>query len=146
CDGEVKYVGKSDHSLYTRMYGYKNPGPSQITNVRNNARIRALLQSGAAVDILALPDNGLLHYGQFHVNLAAGLEGSLIAVIDPEWNGSRTIPDLGQQVSAVAGREILTPAVEHPPEVDPLQDVTVTQSPQPIASFLLVVQKTYYNR
>jgi hypothetical protein len=48
-----------------------------------------VLAAGAAVDIYALPDNGLLHYGRFHVNLAAGLEDDLIRVIDPPWNGGR---------------------------------------------------------
>ena len=46
-----------------------------------------VLAAGAAVEILVLPDNGLLHYGQFHVNLAAGLEDDIIGVLNPEWNG-----------------------------------------------------------
>jgi hypothetical protein len=62
-DGDVKYVGKTVQPLAKRLYGYKNPGPSQSTNIRNNALIKELLRSGAVVDILALPDNGLLHYG-----------------------------------------------------------------------------------
>src|SRR5258707_486145 len=91
-DGEVKYVGKTVQPLHARMGGYKNPAPSQTTNVRNNSRTKALLQSGAAVDILALPDNGLLHYGQFHLNLAAGLEDNIISVLKPEWNGNTASP------------------------------------------------------
>src|SRR6266404_6664038 len=87
-DGEVKYVGKTVQALRARMGGYKNPAPSQTTNVSNNSRIKALLQTGAAVDILALPDNGLLHYGQFHMNLAAGLEDNIISLLNPEWNGN----------------------------------------------------------
>lgn len=87
CDGEVKYVGKTVQTLARRMHGYRNPGETQMTNVKNHQNIRRLLNAGAAVDVLALPDNGLLHYGQFHVNLAAGLEDSIIAVIQPEWNG-----------------------------------------------------------
>jgi hypothetical protein len=89
CDGEVKYIGKTVSPLATRMSGYRNPSPSQTTNIRNNARIAEVLAAGAAVDIYALPDNGLLHYGRFHVNLAAGLEDDLIRVIDPPWNGGR---------------------------------------------------------
>jgi hypothetical protein len=30
-----------------------------------------------------------MHYGQFHLNLAAGLEDDLIRVIKPEWNGGK---------------------------------------------------------
>ena len=55
----------------------------QSINARNHKNIRALLERGSAVEILALPDNGLLHYGQFHLNLAAALEDDLIRVIDP---------------------------------------------------------------
>jgi len=91
-DGEVKYVGKTTQKLAGRLYGYSKPGESQATNVRNHRLIRELLHRGAAVEILVLPDNGLLHYGQFHVNLAAGLEDSIIAVLSPEWNGKPTRP------------------------------------------------------
>ncbi|MHB1458692.1 MAG: GIY-YIG nuclease family protein [Armatimonadota bacterium] len=87
CDGQVKYIGKTIRTLSARMYGYKNPGPTQITNINNNKRINDLLSEGIAVGILALPDNGLMHIGQFHLNLAAGLEDDIIRVINPEWNG-----------------------------------------------------------
>lgn len=87
CDGEVKYIGKTTRLLKKRMYHYKKPGMSQSTNIKNNAYIRAALLQNIAVDILVLPDNGLMHYGQFHLNLAAGLEDSIIKIINPEWNG-----------------------------------------------------------
>ena len=89
-DGDVKYVGKTTRSLATRMYGYKKPGSSQATNQRNNRSIREHLTNGAAVDIFALPDNGLLHYRDFHVNLAAGLEDCIISTLQPERNGAPT--------------------------------------------------------
>ena len=53
-DGEVKYIGKSIRSLSSRMYGYQRPGPTQRTNIRNQANIKALLGQGKTVDILAL--------------------------------------------------------------------------------------------
>lgn len=90
CDGDIKYVGKTTQSLATRLYGYRKPSPSQSTNQRNHRLIRENLAAGVAVDIFALPDNGLMHYGDFHVNLAAGLEDSIISMLKPEWNGSRT--------------------------------------------------------
>lgn len=89
CDGEVKYVGKTTRTLLQRMAGYRKPGSTQSTNIRNHGKIKEQLASGAAVEILALPDNGLLHYGAFHVNLAAGLEDDIIRTINPEWNGGR---------------------------------------------------------
>lgn len=91
CDGEVKYIGKTTRLLKTRMYNYKKPGLSQSTNIKNNENIREALRQDIAVDILVLPDNGLMHYGQFHLNLAAGLEDSIIKVINPVWNGGSKI-------------------------------------------------------
>ena len=41
------------------------------------------------MDIFVLPDNGLLHYGLFHVNLAAGLEDSIVRELNPPWNGDQ---------------------------------------------------------
>jgi hypothetical protein len=122
-DGTVMYVGKTVQSLQARMGGYRAPATSQTTNVKNNARIKALLQAGAAVDILALPDNGLLHYGQFHINLAAGLEDNIISVLRPEWNGGKSS----------------SPADESPFAIPP-------ETPSATVSFVLVVQKTYFNQ
>lgn len=90
CNGELMYVGKTMQPLLTRMAGYRHPAPSQTTNVRNHARIREVLTGGATVQIFALPDNGLHHYGVFHLNLAAGLEDDIIRKLRPSWNGGRT--------------------------------------------------------
>jgi hypothetical protein len=87
-DGEILYIGKTAQSLSKRMYGYQNPGPLQRTNLRNNKLIAETLRAQKPVDIYALPDNGLLYYGGFHVNLAAGLEDSLISELSPTWNKS----------------------------------------------------------
>ncbi len=87
-ESEVVYVGKSVLPLKRRLYGYQNPGPTQSTNIKGNALIRDALSLGRRVEVLALPDNGLLHYGGFHVNLAAGLEDSLLATLKPAWNRS----------------------------------------------------------
>lgn len=86
CDGQVRYVGKSIQKLRERMGGYRSPGPKSTTNIRNRQNILDLLAAGSAVDIYALPDNGLMHYGPFHLNLAAALEDSIIDMLKPEWN------------------------------------------------------------
>ena len=88
-DGDVKYIGKTVVTLKQRVTGYKNPASSQTTNVRNNEQLRNALTHVTQVEIFALPDNGLLHYGRFHVNLAAGLEDSLIRDLQPPWNGGK---------------------------------------------------------
>ena len=85
-NGEIKYVGKTTTQLSQRMYGYQNPGPSQRTNIRVNASIKKLLSNDQPVDIFILTDNGLLSYGSFRINLAAGLEDTLISKLNPEWN------------------------------------------------------------
>ena len=90
CDGIVMYVGKTIRKLATRMSGYKTPGKTQTTNINNNQRIIEVLTGGSAIEILALPDNGLLHYGGFHLNLAAALEDDIIRKLDPMWNGGKT--------------------------------------------------------
>jgi hypothetical protein len=85
--GEViLYVGKTVRSLKERMYGYQNPGPTQSTNINGNKLIIESLAAGKLIEIYALPDHGLLYYGGFHVNLAAGLEDSLVATLKPAWN------------------------------------------------------------
>jgi hypothetical protein len=86
-DGAVRYVGKTTQPLRTRLAGYRAPGPTQTTNIRNSQRLAAEIVAGAAVDIFALPDNGLMHYGAFHINLAAALEDDIIRRLNPEWNG-----------------------------------------------------------
>ena len=88
CNGEIKYIGKTTMQLTKRMYGYQNPGPSQTTNIRVNEKIKGLLQLNQPIDIFILVDNGLLKYGDFQINLAAGLEDTLIYKISPEWNFS----------------------------------------------------------
>ena len=83
---EILYIGKTTIALRDRMYQYQRPGSSQRTNIRNNAAIRGLLESGAKVEIYALPDPGDMEYRGFHLNLAAGLEDSLISELKPIWN------------------------------------------------------------
>lgn len=82
----ILYIGKTNRTLKRRMYGYMNPGKSQRTNHRLNPLLTRLLSDEKQVEIYAFADSGLLFYGGFHVNLAAGLEDSLISQIRPKWN------------------------------------------------------------
>jgi hypothetical protein len=80
------YIGKSTRTLNERMNQYKNPGPTQTTNIRNKQKIKEALVKGKSVEIYAFVDNGLFSYGEFKINLSAGLEDSIIKKIKPEWN------------------------------------------------------------
>jgi hypothetical protein len=88
-DGEIAYVGKTTRPLAVRMAGYRKPAETQRTNQRNHKSIVDAISRGSTVDILALPDSGLMHYGQFHMNLAAALEDDIIRKLNPPWNGGR---------------------------------------------------------
>ena len=85
-DGVPKYIGKTTQSLKKRMYGYRKPAATQSTNIRNNVNIIEALNNGAVIELFVLPDHGLLHFGEFHLNLAAGLEDSIVSSLNPEWN------------------------------------------------------------
>ena len=85
-EGRVLYIGKTVRSLKQRMYNYQNPGSTQSTSIRCHGLILKAVTSGQSIEIHALPDNGLLSYGGFHVNLAAGLEDNLVKKIRPKWN------------------------------------------------------------
>ncbi len=84
--GTIMYIGKTVQTLKQRMNGYKNPAPSQSTNTKTNELILQFLSGNRPIEIYALPDNGLLSYGGFHVNLAAGLEDNLVKSLKPTWN------------------------------------------------------------
>ena len=101
-EGEVLYVGKTTQQLRRRLYGYQNPKKSQTTNVRGNKTIAAALLAMKMIDVFVLPDNGLLKFGGFHLNLAAGLEDSLINDLRPVWNKRFGKEDAKSKAKAVA--------------------------------------------
>ena len=88
-DGEVAYVGKTVQKLCKRVQQYRTPGRTQYTNIRNRHEIITALTAGREVVLYVLPDNGLMHYGDFHINLAAGLEDDIIRELSPIWNGGQ---------------------------------------------------------
>lgn len=124
ADGEVRYVGKTTKTLHGRLRSYRHPGTSQRTNVRNNAAITALLSEGITVEILALPDPGHHRFGPFHLNLAAGLEDSIIEQLNPPWNGAKT---------SELAKEAIGDVLE-----------TLTKEPTPeVGRFTFTLQRTY---
>lgn len=89
-DEELLYIGRSRRALRYRMAGYVSGGPPRSTRERNRERIMAMLMVSQPVDVYAMPDPGNLFYGSFRVNLAAGLQHSLIEALSPPWNKAST--------------------------------------------------------
>ena len=86
CDQELLYIGRSGRALGLRMQGYEVGGPARSVRARNHERIVAMLILDQQVALYAMPDPGSMLYGSFRVNLAAGLQHSLIEALDPPWN------------------------------------------------------------
>jgi len=144
CDGQVMYIGKTNRTLAARMANYRSPGSGQSTNIGNHRRIVELLRSDAAVAILVLQDSGLMHYGPFHLNLAAGLEDSLIRVIDPPWNGgAKEIGEAATQAAQAQDSYDAVVAVESATEKthEPIESAA---APGPVFNFR--AQPTYRAR
>jgi len=100
-DETILYIGKTTRSLQKRFQGYRRPGKSQRTNIRCNQKIKELLANGRSVRILGFVPVTHFRYGDFEINLAAGLEDSLIRTINPPWNGG----DRGSAISETEERE-----------------------------------------
>lgn len=88
-DSSVLHVGKTAGTLSGRLRAYITPHQSQRTNVRNRTAILDLLRAGKKVRILGWIDPGLHRIGPFDLNMAAGLEDSIIGMLAPPWNGAR---------------------------------------------------------
>ncbi len=84
--GEVKYIGKSSRTLEQRLNGYRQPGPTQRTNLRIRPVIEEQLRQGMRVQILALVQREEILYRSVPLSLAGGLEDALIARFNPPWN------------------------------------------------------------
>lgn len=84
-DETVAYIGKTVQGVANRMRGYRNPHATQTTNVRVNALILDQLET-TTVNIYVWACDGLMTYGGFRLDLAAGLEDSIVHEIKPEWN------------------------------------------------------------
>ena len=81
------YFGITQGALRNRMSQYQNPHNTQSTNIRiKNNLIDALRNGQPTIEIFVFIDGGLLSYGGFRVNLAMGLEPTLIEKYDNLWN------------------------------------------------------------
>lgn len=134
CEGDrVLYIGKTARSLRRRMAGYCRPGSSQATNRRCHDHIRSKLAAGREISILAFAPPGLLQYGGFEINLAAGLEDALIRQFSPPWNGGRSGAPLTETAEVEAAQEDAS--------VEPSQSGAI-----PLGMFAVHLGKTYYEK
>ena len=86
-ENTVLYIGKTIRTLRQRLSGYINPSKTQSTNIKNNNKIKNLLKQGKEIEIFVFaPQENEFVYKGISVNLAAGLEDNLIALIQPLWN------------------------------------------------------------
>lgn len=140
----VLYIGKTARSIRKRYVGYCRPGKRQATNQRCHRNIKSAIANGEDIRILVFNSPPHLQYGDFDINLAAGLEDDLIRKFDPPWNGK----DRGQPISEEAEREEAeeistdTLAVPETADIEP----ELKASSHALASFLITLGPTYYNK
>lgn len=92
CKEKILYIGKTTQGLKIRFRGYCKPGPTQVTNQKCHNEILKLLKNKFPVSISVFGECRLrLHHEAFEINMAAGLEDSLIESFAPVWNG-RLVP------------------------------------------------------
>jgi hypothetical protein len=81
----VKYIGVATIGLRKRLYFYKNPGSTQLTNVRLNGILRERLSAGAECRVwTACPPD--LDWNGLPIHGSAGLELGLIRTFELPWN------------------------------------------------------------
>ena len=84
-DGIAQYVGVASANLAQRLYFYRKPGPTQLTNIRMNAVLREALEKGRAIDIYtATPPQ--LEWSGWPVSGPEGLEAGIIRSYALPWN------------------------------------------------------------
>jgi hypothetical protein len=106
---EVKYIGKTARSIRNRFTGYCNPGKTErtsgVTNWRCHHNIKALLKEGLTTRILVFTPISHLRYGEFEIDLAAGLEEAMIMMFKPPWNGRDGTRPITEEAEREANEE-----------------------------------------
>lgn len=143
---EVMYVGTSTMTLRARMAGYASPGSAKRTNLRVNHLIQALLTEGSVVELYVLPDNGLMHYGPFHLNLAAGLEGSIIRTLGPEWNVMFGGKREGAPAADLPAEEVDADASADEPDPEEEPPAGAPAAQPEVGTFQFKLQPTYWKK
>jgi len=132
----VLYIGKTARSIRKRFTGYSRPGATQSTNIRCHGFIKQELSRGNEIRILVFAPIPDLRYAEFEINLAAGLEDSLIQKFNPPWNGGSR----GQPMSESAEREQEELTADFVPEIA----IAPASTQDAVARFTITLGSTYY--
>lgn len=130
----IGYIGKTSKSIKNRFQGYINPGTDQKTNIRVSKKIVESLEGGNQVLIYALFDIEPLQWGNFSINLPAGLEDSLVHKLKPLWN-----------IAGVKGEKLIT-STEELEEVQISNSEVLSESDPVLTSFRIKLGEAYYNQ
>ena len=92
----ILYVGKTTQTLKKRFYGYIR-GNGQSTNSKIHKKL--VKERSGKILILSLNDVLPFNWGIYNINLAAGLEDSIIEIENPLWNGKCSETEINEESS-----------------------------------------------
>lgn len=127
------YIGKTSKTIKNRFQGYVKPGADQKTNIRVSEKIVQCLKKGQKVYIYALFDIEPLQWGSYSINLAAGLEDSMVQKLKPTWN-----------IAGVKGGKLITSTEEFEDEFVSTTVSATNEYESALVSFKIVLGKAYY--
>jgi hypothetical protein len=109
--------------------------------MRCHRNIKGLLAQGASVRIFVCTPPSELQYGEFQIDLAAGLEESLILKLTPPWNGREGRRPITEEAERETTEEA---AVDTLPEREILNGRQL--EPNPPTTFPIKLGETYYKQ
>lgn len=137
-NGDLKYIGKTTRVLAKRLSEYCKPGETQRTNKKNHKNITLGINDGKKVGILGFAPDVSLCWAEFSINLPAGLEDALIAMLDPQWNGRDSAVGCAQSESSVYENVAITGSEEPQGENEEI--------PAQLPSFRIKLGAAYYEK
>jgi hypothetical protein len=139
----VRYIGKTTRGVRKRFVTYRRPGKEQRTNLRCNAKIKEALKAGAEIRILVFAPISHLRYLHFEINLAAGLEDSLITAFNPPWNGRERDKPITEEAEREQAEENTDQAAD---TIETSALVARPGSGPPLASFKIKLGRAYFEQ
>lgn len=138
------YIGKTTKSIESRFIGYVNPGIGQKTNIRINKRIIEKLNLGIEVEIFVLPDISPLQWQGYNLNIAAGIEDSLINGLKPVWN-LHGVKNSSKILNTQEEIELFNDSNNIPQITNDINDEIIFPNEDNPIYFNIILGNTYYN-